>query len=61
MPFRRNNLKGYSKKQGKWILYFAHAGEAAGAKYLGRCKEFKANRIGHGTRAYEDSALVEYF
>jgi adenosine deaminase len=39
----------------------AHAGEAAGSKSIwGALKDLKAERIGHGTRAYEDAALVKY-
>ena len=39
----------------------AHAGEAAGAESIwGAIRSLKVDRIGHGTRAYEDDSLVEY-
>jgi adenosine deaminase len=39
----------------------AHAGEAAGADSIwGAIRELKVDRIGHGTRAYEDERLLEY-
>jgi adenosine deaminase len=39
----------------------AHAGEAAGAKSIwGAIECLQVERIGHGTRAYEDPSLVEY-
>lgn len=39
----------------------AHAGEAAGAESMwGAVKSLCVDRIGHGTRAEEDPALVEY-
>jgi adenosine deaminase len=39
----------------------AHAGEAAGAKSIwGAIEHLQVERIGHGTRAYEDPSLVEY-
>ncbi len=39
----------------------AHAGEAAGAESIwGALKSLKVDRIGHGTRAYEDNALLDY-
>jgi len=39
----------------------AHAGEAAGAESIwGAIRDLKVDRIGHGTRAFEDPALVEY-
>ena len=39
----------------------AHAGEAAGPESIwGAIKSLKVERIGHGTRAIEDDALVDY-
>lgn len=39
----------------------AHAGEAAGAPSIwGALRTLRVERIGHGTRAEEDSALIEY-
>jgi adenosine deaminase len=39
----------------------AHAGEAASAESIwGAINSLKVNRIGHGTRAYEDEKLVDY-
>lgn len=39
----------------------AHAGEAAGANSVwSSIKDLKVDRIGHGTRAIEDPALVDY-
>jgi len=39
----------------------AHAGEAAGAESIwGAVRDLKTDRIGHGTRAFEDPALVDY-
>lgn len=39
----------------------AHAGEAAGAESIwGAVKDLKVDRIGHGTRAFEDEKLVQH-
>jgi adenosine deaminase len=39
----------------------AHAGEAAGAKSIwGAVRSLKVERIGHGTRAYEDEGLLDF-
>ncbi|MEE8441752.1 MAG: adenosine deaminase [Spirochaetia bacterium] len=39
----------------------AHAGEAAGAKSIwGAVRTLRVDRLGHGTRAEEDEALVDY-
>ncbi|MBN1583959.1 MAG: adenosine deaminase, partial [Anaerolineae bacterium] len=39
----------------------AHAGEAAGAESIwGAIRSLKVDRIGHGTRAYEDENLLDY-
>ena len=39
----------------------AHAGEAAGAESVwGAIRSLKVDRIGHGTRAEEDEALLDY-
>ena len=39
----------------------AHAGEAAGAKSVwGAVRDLQVDRIGHGTRAREDQALLDY-
>lgn len=39
----------------------AHAGEAAGAESIwGAIRSLKVDRIGHGTRAFEDQSLLDY-
>ena len=39
----------------------AHAGEASGAASIwGAVNELRVDRIGHGTRAFEDEKLIEY-
>ena len=39
----------------------AHAGEAAGADSIwGAIRKLKVDRIGHGTRAFEDESLLDY-
>jgi adenosine deaminase len=39
----------------------AHAGEAAGSESIwGAVKVLKVDRIGHGTRAFEDKKLIDY-
>ena len=51
----------YEKARDYGFHTTAHAGEAAGAESIwGAIRELKAERIGHGTRAYEDPALVDY-
>ncbi len=48
-----------AKKHG--LMITVHAGEAAGAESIwGAIRDLKAERIGHGTRAYEDDNLLEY-
>jgi adenosine deaminase len=51
--FRRADALGFHR--------VAHAGEAAGASSIwGALKSLDVERIGHGTRSFEDPALVEY-
>jgi adenosine deaminase len=48
-----------ARRQGLRVV--AHAGETAGpASVRGALESLKAERIGHGVRALEDAALVEY-
>jgi adenosine deaminase len=43
------------------LMTTAHAGEAAGSESIwSAVKDLKIDRIGHGTRAYEDEYLLEY-
>jgi adenosine deaminase len=54
-----SNSFAKAKKQGLKVTI--HAGEAAGAESIwGAIKDLKADRIGHGTRAYEDPKLLDY-
>ena len=51
----------YEKAREYGFKTTAHAGEAAGADSIwGAINELKIDRIGHGTRAFEDERLVEY-
>jgi adenosine deaminase len=51
----------YEKARSYGFRTSAHAGEAAGAESVwGAVRELKVDRIGHGTRSYEDPNLVEY-
>jgi adenosine deaminase len=56
-PFR----EVYEKARKYGFKTTAHAGEAAGAESIwGVINKLKTDRIGHGTRAFEDNKLVEY-
>ena len=56
-PFR----KLYENARAAGFHVNAHAGEAAGPQSIwDAIRELGVERIGHGTRAYEDPALVEY-
>ncbi|MBN1797744.1 MAG: adenosine deaminase [Spirochaetales bacterium] len=56
-PFK----KVYEKARAYGFRTTAHAGEAAGADSVwGAIRELKVDRIGHGTRSYEDQDLVAY-
>ena len=51
----------YKKARNLGFHTSAHAGEAAGAASVwGAIRSLKVERIGHGTRIFEDSALVDY-
>jgi len=51
----------YRKAELLGLYRTAHAGEAVGAESIwGAIRALQVNRIGHGTRAYEDQALLEY-
>ena len=51
----------YEKARQFGLHTTAHAGEAAGPESIwGAIRSLKVERIGHGTRAEEDPALVEY-
>lgn len=51
----------YAKARELGFKTSAHAGEAAGASSIwGAVRDLKVDRIGHGTRAYEDERLIEY-
>ena len=51
----------YEKARQLGFCTSAHAGEAAGAKSIwGAVRSLRVDRIGHGTRAEEDEALLDY-
>ena len=51
----------YAKARAAGFHVNAHAGEAAGAQSIwDAVRELGVERIGHGTRAYEDPELVDY-
>jgi adenosine deaminase len=51
----------YEKARSYGFHTTAHAGEAAGAPSVwGALKRLKAERIGHGTRSFEDPELIAY-
>jgi adenosine deaminase len=51
----------FEKARGFGFKTSAHAGEAAGSESIrGAIKALKVDRIGHGTRAFEDEKLVNY-
>jgi adenosine deaminase len=51
----------YEKARGYGFRTTAHAGEAAGAESIWDViNDLKTDRIGHGTRAFEDDKLIEY-
>jgi len=58
-PNRFKNI--YEKARHYGFRTTAHAGEAAGASSIwGAIRELKVDRIGHGTRAFEDESLLDY-
>ena len=51
----------YERARALGLHTTAHAGEAAGAESVwGAVRALRAERIGHGTRAAEDAALIAY-
>ena len=51
----------YTRAAGEGLRTTVHAGETAGPQSIwAALRELKADRIGHGLRAVEDSALVAY-
>jgi adenosine deaminase len=51
----------YARARALGFRTSAHAGEAAGAESVwGAIRALKVDRIGHGTRAEEDEALLDY-
>jgi adenosine deaminase len=51
----------YEKARLNGFRTTAHAGEASGAESIwGAVKELKVDRIGHGTRAFEDASLIRH-
>jgi adenosine deaminase len=51
----------YEKAREYGFKTTAHAGEASGADSIwGAINQLKTDRIGHGTRAFEDYKLIEY-
>jgi adenosine deaminase len=51
----------YEKARAYGFKTTAHAGEAAGAASVwGALRDLHADRIGHGTRSYEDPALLDF-
>jgi adenosine deaminase len=53
--------EAYEKAERFGFYRTAHAGEAVGAESIwGAIRALRVNRIGHGTRAYEDQALLDH-